>query len=140
MFCTLIFSGRDILVHAVVPVISVFFHNPPLIPPAITVLLVLSVGSKMIAFVLPPTLFGPLSTHGLSAPSPGVLFKRACCLFFSNSSLILERFSPVGLPNSGFAVNAQSCSKYLFGGNPSAFLSDLDIKNSFLNKCFSKNS
>ena len=41
--------------------ILVFLNNPPLTPPAKTVSPVLSFGSNIIAFVLPPTLFGPLS-------------------------------------------------------------------------------
>ena len=54
-------------------VMSLLTHKPPLTPPAKTLLFVASFGSNKIALVLPPTLFGPLSIHGLSAASPGTL-------------------------------------------------------------------
>ena len=53
--------------------IFVFFQRPPLTPPAKTVSFVLSLGSNIMALVLPPTLSGPLEIQLLSAASPGTL-------------------------------------------------------------------
>src|SRR6476620_9845347 len=50
-------------------VMSLLTHSPPLTPPANT--LMVEPGAKSNALVLPPTLLGPRSSHGLSASSPG---------------------------------------------------------------------
>ena len=52
-------------------VISVLYQRPPPTPPANTFLLVLSVGSNIIALTRPPTSLGPLSVHLLAALPPG---------------------------------------------------------------------
>ena len=57
-------------------VISLFTQRPPLTPPANTLLFVASLGSYIIALVLPPTLSGPLSTQ-LLVSSPGTLANLA---------------------------------------------------------------
>jgi hypothetical protein len=65
-------------------------------------------------------LFGPLSTHGLSAASPGALRAALSALSSfcnSNNSLLCV------LPVAGFISFKYSCSKYLFGGIPWAFRS-----------------
>ena len=129
MFCTFKCSGSVVIFvqSDTADVIFVFFHRPPLTPPAITVLPDKSVGSKIIALVRPPMLFGPLSIQLLSVPSPGTLpLTRASFLVFSNSSLINVKFSGVGLPIEGFMDNNHSCSKYLLGGNPADALSSSD--------------
>ena len=101
--------------------ISVFFHKPPLTPPAKTVLLLLSLGSNKIARVLPPTLFGPLSSHAL-VPSPIDLFRSRSCF---SSSLNKVSLPSSNLPVNGLMVNSHSCSKYLLGGKPFNFRSFL---------------
>ena len=62
-----------------------FTKIPPLTPPAKTFLLVLSLGSNIIPFVLPAMLVGPLGTQAISGFSPGtpgfLIFDT-----FSNSS------------------------------------------------------
>ena len=91
--------------------IAVFFHNPPLTPPAKTVSRVGSFGSNIIALVLPPTFVGPLSTQLLSTASPGTLPEASIRCLSSNISLrITSKFSGVGLPNAGFMVNSHSFS------------------------------
>ena len=67
--------------------ILVFLYKPPVTPPVKTVSSVLSLGSNIMAFVLPPTLLGPLSYHLSTADSPGTIDALALLsLFFLSSS------------------------------------------------------
>ena len=106
------FSGIFTLVQAEFEFeIAMFFHNPPLTPPAKTVWLVGSFGSNITALVLPPTFVGPLSTHKLSTASPGTLSARM--VFFLSAAkffLIAAIFSGVGRPKVGLMVNSHSLS------------------------------
>ncbi len=122
------FSGISTLVHTLLALdILVFFHKPPLTPPAKTVLFDASVGSNINPLVLPPTLFGPLSNQPLSKASPGTRPLIKSSLLWANNSCCNSRtLFDVGLPNSGFMVKIHCSSKYFFGGILFAFLSFLD--------------
>ena len=52
-------------------VISLLYQSPPVTPPAQTFFPVISFGSQTKVRVLPPTLFGPRSTHG-AVDVPGI--------------------------------------------------------------------
>ena len=104
------FSGTPTCVHSERALdIFVFFQSPPLTPPANTVSLEASLGSKITALVLPPTLFGPLSIQGLFKSSPGTFLKTLSKFNFfwssNNSNLlvfILLRYSHLFFYKSSF--------------------------------------
>ena len=81
-------------------VISLLYHKPPETPPAHTLLV--EVGSQVRALVLPPTLSGPLSTHGALA-APGRVGEGFCCICFVICK-IGNNFSTSGLLKEGFIV------------------------------------
>ena len=102
--------------------ILIFLNKPPETPPVNTVSSVESLGSNIAPFVLPPTLFGPLSIHFVSTDSPGTVFSLIFLVSF-NSSCNLYKSSNNGLPLIGSIESVHNCSKYLFGGRPAIFLS-----------------
>ena len=60
-------------------VISLLNQRPPVTPPAQTLFPDVAFGSQTKALVLPPTLFGPRSTHG-KLVEPGIPGTKACGL------------------------------------------------------------
>ena len=84
----------------------VFFHRPPLTPPANTVLLLESLGSKNTTLERPPTLFGPRSSQAF-VNSPGL---RSLALVKANCSRKIVILPSFKRPVVGSMVNSHICS------------------------------